>query len=289
MKKWENFSDEQIRDFVKESKTMKELAKKLGYASNSGNTSKVLKEMLEEKNIDFSHFLGKGWNKGNINFSKFKQNTKASKIALKNLIAIRGHQCERCHQASWLSQPIPLEVHHIDGDRFNNELNNLQLLCPNCHALTENFCNKNNSIDQKKVSDKDLIEALKTSKSINDALNKLKMNTSGENYKRAYSLIEENHITFPISNKKNNVCCDCGQPISSSAIRCIKCEHKKQQIVERPNREELKKLIRTQTFISIGSQYGVSDNAVRKWCQSENLPFKSSEIKKISDEEWQKI
>ena len=115
------------------------------------------------------------------------------------------------------------------------------------------------------------------------------MNTSGENYKRAYILKEENHIDFPILNKKNNVCCDCGQPISPLAIRCVKCEHKKQQVVERPNREELKKLIRTQTFISIGSQYGVSDNAVRKWCQSENLPFKSSEIKKISDEEWQKI
>ena len=286
MKKWEKFSDEQIRNFVQESTTMNELAKKLGYASNSGSNTLTIKKMLKEKNIDISHFLGKGWNKNNINLSKFTQDTKASKTALKNLITIRGHQCEKCLQTTWLSQQIPLQVHHIDGDRFNNELNNLQLLCPNCHALTENFGSKNN---QNNIDDETLIATLKKSKSINDALCQLKMNTSGKNYQRAYNLKEKNNIDFPVKKKKNNYCCDCGKLISATAKRCVKCEHKKQQITDRPTREELKELIRTNTFVSIGQQYGVSDNAVRKWCQSESLPFKSSEIKSISDEEWENI
>ncbi len=43
----------------------------------------------------------------------------------------------------WLNKPIPLELHHKDGDNTNNELDNLELLCPNCHALTDNYRGRN--------------------------------------------------------------------------------------------------------------------------------------------------
>lgn len=52
------------------------------------------------------------------------------------------------------------------------------------------------------------------------------------------------------------------------------------------SREELKNLIRTKTFIYIGEQYGVSDNAVRKWCDKYNLPRTKKEINTYSDKEW---
>jgi hypothetical protein len=55
------------------------------------------------------------------------------------LLETRGHRCERCGLAEWLGQPIPLEVHHVDGDSDNNTEQNLQLLCPNCHAFTDNY------------------------------------------------------------------------------------------------------------------------------------------------------
>lgn len=64
---------------------------------------------------------------------------------------------------------------------------------------------------------------------------------------------------------------------------------KKQRKVERPNREELKHLIRTLPFTQIGKMYGVSDNAVRKWCDFEKLPRKKKEIKSYSNKEWEKI
>jgi len=44
-----------------------------------------------------------------------------------------------CQHTTWLDQPIPLELHHKDGDRTNNTLPNIELLCPNCHALTDNY------------------------------------------------------------------------------------------------------------------------------------------------------
>lgn len=51
---------------------------------------------------------------------------------------VKEHICERCRKSSWLNKQIPLELHHKDGDRYNNELENLELLCPNCHALEPN-------------------------------------------------------------------------------------------------------------------------------------------------------
>lgn len=64
---------------------------------------------------------------------------------------------------------------------------------------------------------------------------------------------------------------------------------KQQRTVERPSREELKQLIRTKPFTQIGKMYGVSDNAIRKWCDFEKLPRKKNEINKYTDEEWELI
>ncbi len=55
---------------------------------------------------------------------------------------IKERKCECCGNTEWLGQPIVLELHHIDGNRTNNNLSNLQLLCPNCHSLTDNFKSK---------------------------------------------------------------------------------------------------------------------------------------------------
>jgi hypothetical protein len=58
-------------------------------------------------------------------------------ILRKKLIedGIKKHKCEVCSLNEWMGQKIPLELHHMDKDRFNNQLENLQILCPNCHAL----------------------------------------------------------------------------------------------------------------------------------------------------------
>jgi hypothetical protein len=68
---------------------------------------------------------------------------------LKNRILndkIKEYKCEYCHNNTWLDKPIPLELHHIDGNCRNHSLDNLQLLCPNCHSLTENYRGKNKGV-----------------------------------------------------------------------------------------------------------------------------------------------
>lgn len=67
------------------------------------------------------------------------------------------------------------------------------------------------------------------------------------------------------------------------------CHAKTTRLVERPTQEELKQMIRNIPFTQIGKQYGVSDNSIKKWCIAENLPYRKSEIKKISDEDWSNI
>jgi 5-methylcytosine-specific restriction endonuclease McrA len=56
---------------------------------------------------------------------------------------IKKHECELCGQNEWMNKPIPLELDHIDGNRYNNDLTNLRVICPNCHAQTDTYSGKN--------------------------------------------------------------------------------------------------------------------------------------------------
>lgn len=154
MKKWEKFSRDEIERFVKESKSYSQLSRKLGYGeSASGSANKTIRSMIEELSLDVSHFMGQGWNKGSSyesnNYMPFNEyingeHVQTNKVRKKLLReGIKKHICECCLNTMWNGQPIPLEVHHKDGNKTNNSLNNLQLLCPNCHALTDTYRGKN--------------------------------------------------------------------------------------------------------------------------------------------------
>ena len=71
----------------------------------------------------------------------------------------------------------------------------MQLLCPNCHALTDNYCGKNINKGIQKISDKDFVEALKDSPNIRQALRKLGLSAKGGNYQRAREIIFKYNIT----------------------------------------------------------------------------------------------
>jgi Zn finger protein HypA/HybF involved in hydrogenase expression len=121
----------------------------LGLKPCGGNYRQMHKAIIEFQ-IDVSHFTGQGWNVG------LKFRPKATKpleeilvkdsnyqsFKLKNRLfneGVKERRCECCGNDEWLGQPIPLELHHIDGDNTNNELENLQILCPNCHAMTTTY------------------------------------------------------------------------------------------------------------------------------------------------------
>ena len=197
--KWRNFTRQEIEKFIQESFSLATLAEKLGYNKNCGSYLPTMKTMVEELQLDISHFTGQGWNKDNFDYTRFKKGIVIkSSEAVKALSFIRGHCCEKCNNKEWLGKPIPLEVHHKDGDSLNNEINNLELLCPNCHALTDNYRGKNINKFSKKVSDDDFVDALNNSSNIRQALRKLGLSAKGGNYQRAREIIFKYNISHLI-------------------------------------------------------------------------------------------
>jgi hypothetical protein len=89
--------------------------------------------------------------------------------------------------------------------------------------------------------------------------------------------------------EKTNKCKKCGTLIGKNSEFCSKCASEERRIVERPEREELKKMIRKDPFTKIAKIYGVSDKTIVKWCKAVNLPFRKKDINIISDEDWIKI
>ena len=202
--KWKKIPKEEFEQFVRESRSIRELAGKIGYHPDGGGTARSLKEAIKFYGCDISHFLGQSWQKENYDYSQFEFGTvkKNSSSSARVLIKLRGHRCEVCGLTTWLEKPITLHIHHLDGNRINNELENLQLLCPNCHSFTDNFIGRKNK-GIVKVNDEDFIQALKYSPTIHYALKQVGLNTSGTTYQRARELIQKNNIEHLMSKNES--------------------------------------------------------------------------------------
>lgn len=141
------YTKEQIENAVKNSASIAKSLEKLGVLPVGGNY-KIIKKYIKLYEVDISHFTGQGWLRGQKPGPKrpiedyLSNNYPIASYKLKDRIikdGIKQHQCELCGNTKWLEEKIPLELHHIDGKHENNKLENLQLLCPNCHSMTDNY------------------------------------------------------------------------------------------------------------------------------------------------------
>lgn len=125
----------------------------------------------------------------------FKENTNWATGLLKKYLlffGIKKEVCEMCGLSEWNNKKIPLECHHIDGNSSNNSIKNLQLLCMNCHAQTENFRGKNINGNRKKyIPDEKIVEAIKNTKNIRQTLLFLGLAPKGGNYVRVKKIKNE--------------------------------------------------------------------------------------------------
>lgn len=144
---------EQLEQAVETSTSYRQVLLKLNVAPYGGNYD-VLRKAISYFNLDKSHFTGQGWNKNltlppkrdiqdYLNNSVPTQSFRFKNRLIKEKIF--NKQCSQCKRMKWLGAPIPLELDHIDGNNKNNNLSNLRLLCPNCHALTPTYRGKNKS------------------------------------------------------------------------------------------------------------------------------------------------
>lgn len=148
MRKYE-WNISKIRNAVKESINFTEVLEKLGIP-RQGNNSTTLKRLLIENNIDYSHFTGRArsYITNYVNAETYLENQSTITTSrLKYKLLKEGlieSKCDICGITDWLGKQLTFQLHHIDGNNKNNALDNLQLLCPNCHSQTENYCGSAN-------------------------------------------------------------------------------------------------------------------------------------------------
>ena len=133
-----------IEKWIEENQSKAFMARELGC------NPKTINPLLERLGLSYKgNQSGKGLKKKvpSMNLLEYLENSKdiqSNKVRKKLLQeGYKEHKCECCGKTEWLGQPIPLELHHIDGNRHNNKIDNFQLLCPNCHAFTDSYRGKN--------------------------------------------------------------------------------------------------------------------------------------------------
>ena len=225
-----------LQELVNESNSLFEILTKQEKKGTNENIEQLKKE-LEEQNIDYSGIPVKTiLEKLPIEEILIEDSNYQSPKLKKRLIeaGLKEYKCEICgNTGEWQGKPLTLQVHHINGNHRDNRIENLQILCPNCHNQTENHSIK--------------------------------------------KTIQHNH------------CADCGREIAIGSTWCPQCDPKHNRVYKvdkdkRPSKDELLNLIQTKPFTEIGRMYGVSDNAIRKWCKNMGLPSTKKELKTYNPE-----
>ncbi len=258
---------ETFKNLIKNSHTWTEVM--IYFRDNHGYTNiksgKTAKKRCIKENISFSHF-----NNGNPKIELAKTNKPYHTKTLKKQLYKDGlltEMCSKCGLGSmWHGKPIVLQLEHIDGDHYNNEISNLTILCPNCHSQTPTWCGRSaNNV---------VCACLGCKKRIKKGTTRCKKCTVLKKHKENNTEPKEDDLVSEPEFGQYN-CIDCNESITERSTRCQSCASKKFNVRKVPDRPSLEQLIKDykelKSMVAVGKKYGVSDNAVNKWLKGYNI------------------
>lgn len=275
-----NINESEFKEIVKNSNSYADVCRKIGWKPHGGNY-KYVKKYINELELDISHFTMKGKINSGVKYNEKSVEcylttdsyVKADRLKWKLFsTGLKKYRCEKCGRTHWEGEQIILQLHHINGDNTDNRLENLQVLCPNCHSQTDNFCgaNKINKSDSKRYCRCCGKEISKTRTGLcNECYEALVKSDNG---------IELLHAKY----KYTGVCEMCGCEVKDKRNKlCDKCVRESKRKVKRPDKNEFIELIKNKSFTNIANDYGVSRTSISKWCKYYGLPHRKKDLKNL--------
>lgn len=278
MKAYEYLSRDELQKLISESTSYSEVLKKVGLKPSGANHTDF-KAYVNDLKFDLSTMLGrsilrnKELKEEKTPLEAFTTNSKIGSTKIKRKLFSKGlkeKKCELCGITEWNGKPLSFELHHINGDKYDNRFENLIILCPNCHSQTDNFRGRNSNTKKEHSNLDKLIEIALNDKE--NKHNKLIEITDAMLLNRDKRLNPEKYIVEkppkPIKEKK--YCEICGKLISNRGSRfcSIECaqKHNTRNIPSKEELLETSKKVYSLSELNRVLNRNVCDNAVKKWC-----------------------
>lgn len=262
---------DKLIEILKECYTKADLCRVLDLKPTGGNYRKI-DQLIKTYNLTWDNYLGRSYKKGkHVQGTKHmsleeicvKDSTYTNTTTLKNRLIKAGLKSNCCEICGFSDK---IELHHINGNPRDHRLENLQILCPNCHSKTDNFRAHNfhlpsrthNSLSNMFISNEEYIEREEIKK------------------------IKRRVIKEP---KEERFCKYCGKPLKGKKYKYTYCSVECYRDSNKGARPSFLDLINDfkelKSFTQVGLKYNISDNAVRKWCKLYGIPIHKSELKEF--------
>lgn len=148
----------------------------------------------------------------------------------------------------WNNKPLVLQLDHINGVSSDNRIENLRIVCPNCHTQTITYARKHVNLEKPVYT-------------CVDCGTKIEKNPTIKRCRNCYELMTRLKNPDDI-NRKIGECQTCGIKVRKTTLNCIKC-HRGRGKNERPTTEEIIEELKTQNVSQVARKYNVSDACIR--------------------------